>query len=286
MVPSTISLTSSISQSQLPEIWHKAIIIPILKPARTTTSERIGAQLVYCAQRPKRWKNSLCPKYWHTSISTLFSTVNDHSRHCCRLLKKKAGSPNSARRARSDSCIRQCRPSTTARLCHQHQHTLNNLTLVLSTCRTDEPKLIFSKNLNQKGENRSDTRSSVSSALQLLSGRLTNTASEHQADQVRQWDYHLHIRSSGGWPNQWSQHIFVASAQLHQQQETDSVNGQICSNTFHVRYSWAPHTSRSEVGRPSLTARKEAKSARSDVRHPSHVHTTLQQYLCKSAATQ
>ena len=28
-------------------------------------------------------------------------------------------------------------------------------------------------------------RSSVSSALQLLSGRLSNTASEHQADQVR-----------------------------------------------------------------------------------------------------
>ena len=32
MVPSTISLTSSISTGQIPEIWHKAIIIPILKP--------------------------------------------------------------------------------------------------------------------------------------------------------------------------------------------------------------------------------------------------------------
>ena len=28
-----------------------------------------------------------------------------HRRHCCRLLKKKAGSPNSARRARSDSLL-------------------------------------------------------------------------------------------------------------------------------------------------------------------------------------
>ena len=47
------------------------------------------------------------------------------------LLKKKAGSPNSARRARSDSCIRQCGPSTTARLCLQHKHTLNNPSLAL-----------------------------------------------------------------------------------------------------------------------------------------------------------
>ena len=29
--------------------------------------------------------------------------------------------------ARSDSCIRQCGSSTTARLCLQHQHTSNNL---------------------------------------------------------------------------------------------------------------------------------------------------------------
>ena len=45
-------------------------------------------------------------------------------------------------------------------------------------------------------------------------------------------------------------------------------------------------TSTSEVGRPSTTARKETKSVRSDVRHPSHFHTTLQQYCSKSAATQ
>ena len=38
----------------------------------------------------------------------------------------------------------------------------------------------------QKGENRSGTRrSSVSSSLQLLSGRFSDTASEHEADQVR-----------------------------------------------------------------------------------------------------
>ena len=50
-------------------------------------------------------------------------TVDDHRRHCCRLLIKKSGSPNSTRCARPDSCVRQCWPSTIARLCTQHQHT-------------------------------------------------------------------------------------------------------------------------------------------------------------------
>ena len=58
-------------------------------------------------------------------------SVDDHCQHCYRLLKKKASSPNSPRRARSDSCIRQCGPSTTARLCLQHQHTFNNPSLAL-----------------------------------------------------------------------------------------------------------------------------------------------------------
>ena len=73
---------------------------------------------------------------------------------------------------------------------------------------------------------------------------------------------------------------------LYQQHKTYRINGQIYSNTFHVRYSRAPFTSTSEVGRPSTTARKEAKGVRSDARHPSHFHITLQQYRSKSAATQ
>ena len=68
--------------------------------------------------------------------------------------------------------------------------------------------------------------------------------------------------------------------------KTDSVNGQIHSNTFQARYSRAPRTFANEVGRPSTTARKEAKGVRSDTRHPSHFHTRLQQYRIKSAATQ
>ena len=68
--------------------------------------------------------------------------------------------------------------------------------------------------------------------------------------------------------------------------ETDSVIGQIYSKTFHARYSRAPLTSTNEVGRPSTTAQKETSSVRSDNRHPSHFHTTLQHNRSKSAATQ
>ena len=59
----------------------------------------------------------------------MHSTGDDHRRHFCQVLKKKAGSPNRTHGARSDSCIRQCGPSTTARLCLQYQYTGNNPTL-------------------------------------------------------------------------------------------------------------------------------------------------------------
>ena len=72
-----------------------------------------------------------CSTWLSTETLNMHCIVNVHRRHCCRLLKKKAGSPNSAHRARSDSCIRQCGPSTTARLCLQHQLTGNNPSLVL-----------------------------------------------------------------------------------------------------------------------------------------------------------
>ena len=51
-------------------------------------------------------------------------TVDDHRRHCCRLLKKKAGSQNSTRLARPDSCIQQNGPSITAQLCPQQMSAI------------------------------------------------------------------------------------------------------------------------------------------------------------------
>ena len=69
---------------------------------------------------------------WLSAVTLdIHRTVNAHRRHCCRLLKKKSGSPNSARRVRSYSCIRQCGPSATARLCLPHQPTGNNPSLAL-----------------------------------------------------------------------------------------------------------------------------------------------------------
>ena len=73
----------------------------------------------------------LCSTWLSTETLDIHFIVDDHRRYCCRLFKKKAGSSNSARRARSDSCIRQCEPSTSARLCLQHQHTGNNPSLSL-----------------------------------------------------------------------------------------------------------------------------------------------------------
>ena len=128
----------SISTGQIPEIWHKAIID---NPDSIT---RQGLATNYftvtsgqnAGKAPVDQNTDTHPfpprSTWH-SVETLdmHCTVDDHRRHCCRLLKKNAGSPTSARRARSDSCIRQCGPSTTSPLCLQHQHTGNNPSLAL-----------------------------------------------------------------------------------------------------------------------------------------------------------
>ena len=60
---------------------------------------------------------------------------------------------------RSDSCIRQCGLSTTARLCPQHQHTLNNpsLALQLYAEQTSQSSFLSKRIQKHKGENRSGT---------------------------------------------------------------------------------------------------------------------------------
>ena len=148
-------LNLSISTGQIPKTWHKSIIIPILKPARTTTSVRTGAP-VCSAQRPSSGKaptaqNTFthpfppCSTWLSDETFDMHCTVDDHRRHCCRLIKKKAGSSNDACRARSDSCIRQCQPSTTALLCLQHQHALNNPSLALQLYAWQTSKVHFRK---------------------------------------------------------------------------------------------------------------------------------------------
>ena len=209
--------------------------ISLLCPAAKTLEELMWPKMLTHPFPP-------CSTWLSAKTLDMHCTVDDHRRHCCRLLNKKAGSPNSARRARSDSCIRQCGPSTTARMCLQHQHTGSNPSLALQLYAEQTSQCSFSSKriYEPKGENRCVTRrSSVSSALQLLCGRLSNTASEHQADQVRRWHYHLHILTSGGRPNQWPQHISVASAQVHQQQ----INWQCQRPNLQQYYSRQTHTS-------------------------------------------
>ena len=182
----------SISTGQIPEIWHKAIIISILKPGKDNIGINWRPISLLCPAA-KTLEKLLLPKILthipfdpaqhgpqpKHSTCTALSTINADI---------AAGSPSSARHARSDSCIRQCGPSTTARLCLQHQHTGNIPSLAPQYMQNRRAKVHFRQNLKSKSrkvKNRSGTRSSVSSALQLPSGRLSNTASEHQADQVR-----------------------------------------------------------------------------------------------------
>ena len=126
----------SIHTGEIPEIWHKAIIIRSQNPERTTSQELAPHQSTVPsdqnAGKPPAAKNTgthpfpPCSTWLSAETLNMHCTVDNHCRHCCRLIKKKAGSQNSTRRTRSDSCIRQCGPATTARLCLQHQYTGNN----------------------------------------------------------------------------------------------------------------------------------------------------------------
>ena len=123
-----------ISSGQIPEIWHKAIIIPIPKPGKDNNIGKNWRPISLLCPAVKTLEELLLPKIlthfpfqpcstWlrpkHSTCTALSTITSDIA----------ARSSNSARRARSDSYIRQCEPSTTARLCHQHQHTFNNPSL-------------------------------------------------------------------------------------------------------------------------------------------------------------
>ena len=95
-----------------------------LAPYQSTEHSGQNAEKAPAAQNTHPFLH--CSTWLSEETLNMHCTVVDHRRNCCRLLKKKAGSPNSARRDRSDSCIPQCGPSKTARLYLQHQHTVNN----------------------------------------------------------------------------------------------------------------------------------------------------------------
>ena len=153
--------------------------------------------------------------------------------------------------------------------------TINNCSIVSSTptyrqqsvggsttkCRTDEPKFIFGKN-NLKAERWKQEWYKEEFCLQRSSINIWPTFQHRLRTSI--WSS-TPMTLPSTHPDQWwltysmASTYTCASAQLHLQQKTDSVNGQVYSNTIHARYSRAPLTSTSEVGDQVLPLVKKSK---------------------------
>ena len=81
-----------------------------LAPKLSTVLGGQNAGKVPAAQNTETHPFPSSSKWLSDEALDMHCTVDDHRRHCSRILKKKAGSSNGARCARSDSCIRQCGP--------------------------------------------------------------------------------------------------------------------------------------------------------------------------------
>ena len=157
MVPSTI-FNLPISTGQIPEIWHKVIIIPILKSGKDNSFGKNWHTISQPCRAAKTLEEHLLPKSHRAQHGAQHGLRSKHLT-CTALLmitadiaagfsRKKAGSPNSAHRARSDSYTQQFGPSSSARLCIQHQHTDNNPSLALQlyaeqTCKSSSSATII-----------------------------------------------------------------------------------------------------------------------------------------------
>ena len=133
----------SISTGQIPEIWHKSVIIQILKSGKDNNIGKIWRPISLLCPAAKMLEKLLLPKilthipFHHaqhgfrpihskcTALSTITADI------AAGFSRKKVCSSNSTRRARSHKYIRQSEPSITARLCLQHQHTGNKPSLAL-----------------------------------------------------------------------------------------------------------------------------------------------------------
>ena len=121
-----------------------------LAPQQSTVPSGLIAGKTPAAQNTDTHSFPRCSTWLLAEILDMHCTVDDHRRHCIQFLKKNLGSPMRTRRALSDSCIRQCGPSTTAQ-CLQCQHTGNNPSLTTTICKSVEPKFIYcNKNLKER----------------------------------------------------------------------------------------------------------------------------------------
>ena len=190
----------SISTGQIPGIWHKAIIIPILIPGKDNNIDKNWRPISQLCPAIKTLQKFLLPKILthiplhpaqhvfrpkHSTCTALptitadiaagFSRKKPAHRKVLIALDLTAAFDNVDHQQLLDCVFNTNLPATILRwLCNYVQ---NRRVKVHFRQRESNSK---------KVEDRSGTRrSSVTSALQLLSGRLSNTASEHQADQVR-----------------------------------------------------------------------------------------------------
>ena len=185
----------SISTGQIPEIWHKAIIIPILKPGKDNYIGKNWRPISLLCPASKTLEKLLLPKILthitfhpaqqgfrpeHTTCTVLSTITADIAAGFSRktaahltvlvALYLTAAFDNVDHQLLLDCVFNTNIPSTIR--CWLHNYMQNR-----------RAKVHFRQ---QESKSRSGTRnSSVSSALKLLTGRLSNTASEHKADQVR-----------------------------------------------------------------------------------------------------
>ena len=289
----------SISTGQMPEIWHKAIIIPMLKPgkdnnigkkwrpisllwpaAKTLETLLLSKILTLIPFHPTqhgfRPKHSTC-----TAQSTItadiaadFTRKKPAHRTVLVELDLKAAFDNVDNQQLLDCVFKANMPSTIRRWLYDYMQ--NRRAKV--HFRQKESKSRNVKTFVVQG--------AMSPALfnyyrAVFPTPPTNIKLIKYADVITIYTSGQVVADLINYLN-----IYLSQVLNYIKKKTDSVNGQINSNTFHARYTGAPLTSASEVGLPSTTARKDAKRVRSDARHPSHFHTTLQQYRSKIEATQ
>ena len=155
-----------------------------------------------------------------------FGRYTRHAQHCRR------SPPALLLASNEDNWLTEQYSSRSIRQMHSTMWTINNCSIVSTTptwrqqpvagsttmCRTDESKLSF-VNKNLKAERLRQKWYKVELSFQRSSIAIWPTFQHrlrNQADHIRRRHYHLHIRTSYGWTNQWPQHPSVESAQLYQ----------------------------------------------------------------------
>ena len=178
----------TISTGQIPEIWHKAIIIQNLRPGKDNNIGKNWRQINLLYLAANTLEKLLLPKIL-THIPFHPAQHGLRSKHStCTALSTITADFSRKKLAHRTELVALDLTAAFDNVDHQKLLECVFSTNIPSTIRRWLYNYMQNRRakVRQKGEDRSGTRrSSVSSALQLLSGRLSKIASEHQADHVR-----------------------------------------------------------------------------------------------------